>query len=173
MSCRYAVGNDRCQYESYTQWFVLDEPLHKGIQNWVRDLNRFYKSEAASHEKDFAADGFEWVNCQNTGTNVLSFLRKGEKDASPLLLVYNFGTRVHRDFRIGVPVEGRWEELLNSDSDHYGDVAKAIWAVQIPRTYPVTSTRTRCLSPCPPSERSFSGPRASKRSKRRFAASDF
>ena len=107
-------------HDQSLEWFVLDEPLHKGIQNWVRDLNRFYKSEAASHEKDFAADGFEWVNCQNTGTNVLSFLRKGEKDARPLLLVYNFGTRVHRDFRIGVPVEGRWEELLNSDSDHYG-----------------------------------------------------
>lgn len=107
-------------HDQSLEWFVLDEPLHKGIQNWVRDLNRFYKSEAASHEKDFAADGFEWVNCQNTGTNVLSFLRKGEKNARPLLLVYNFGTRVHRDFRIGVPVEGRWEELLNSDSDHYG-----------------------------------------------------
>ena len=102
------------------EWFVLDEPLHKGIQNWVRDLNRLYKSEAASHEKDFAADGFEWVNCQNTGTNVLSFLRKGEKSARPLLLVYNFSTEVYRDFRVGVPLEGRWDELLNSDSEHYG-----------------------------------------------------
>jgi len=107
-------------HDQALEWFVLDEPLHKGIQDWVRDLNRFYKSEAASHEKDFTADGFEWVNCRNTGTNVLSFLRKGEETARPLLLVYNFSTELYRDFRVGVPIVGRWDELLNSDSDHYG-----------------------------------------------------
>jgi len=107
-------------HDQALEWFVLDEPLHKGIQDWVRDLNRFYKSEAASHEKDFAADGFEWVNCRNTGTNVLSFLRKGKKNTRPLLLVYNFSTELYRDFRVGVPIVGRWDELLNSDSDHYG-----------------------------------------------------
>jgi 1,4-alpha-glucan branching enzyme len=102
------------------EWFVLDHPSHQGIQRWVRDLNRLYRDEPALHSLDCDPAGFEWVNCENHGKSVLSFLRKGAPETKPLLAVYNFSTRVYHDFRVGVPVSGRWEEKLNSDSEHYG-----------------------------------------------------
>jgi 1,4-alpha-glucan branching enzyme len=60
------------------------------------------------------------VNCQNDGKSVLSFLRKGDPETKPVLAVYNFSSRVYHHYRVGVPLPGRWEEKLNSDSEHYG-----------------------------------------------------
>ncbi len=102
------------------EWFVLEYPYHQGVQSWVRDLNRLYRDNPALHVGDTSSSGFEWVNCQNDGKSVLSFLRKGGPETKPLLAVYNFSTRVHHDYRVGVPLRERWEEKLNSDSEHYG-----------------------------------------------------
>ena len=102
------------------EWLVLGYSYHQGVQSWVRDLNRLYRDYPALHVGDCDSKGFEWVNCQNDGKSVLSFLRKGEPETKPLLAVYNFSTRVHHDYRIGVPLGDRWEEKLNSDSEHYG-----------------------------------------------------
>jgi 1,4-alpha-glucan branching enzyme len=107
-------------HDSELEWFVLDYPNHKGVQSWVRDLNRLYRKNPALHEGDCQPSGFEWVNCQNDGKSVLSFLRKGGPGTKPVLTVYNFSTRVHHDYRVGVPLGGRWLEKLNSDSEHYG-----------------------------------------------------
>jgi 1,4-alpha-glucan branching enzyme len=107
-------------HDDELEWLVLDEPLHAGVKRWVRDLNRLYRQRPELHERDFDAKGFEWVNCQNTGKSVLAFLRKGIDEARPILAVYNFSTRVYHDHRVGVPLHCRWEEKLNSDSEHYG-----------------------------------------------------
>jgi 1,4-alpha-glucan branching enzyme len=102
------------------EWFVLDHPYHRGIQSWVRDLNRLYRDEPALHALDCEPAGFQWVNCENHGKSVLSFLRRGGPETKPLLAVYNFSTNVYHGFRVGVPLEDRWQEKLNSDSEHYG-----------------------------------------------------
>jgi 1,4-alpha-glucan branching enzyme len=102
------------------EWFVLRYPYHRGMQSWVRDLNELYRSNPSLHAGDFSPAGFEWVNCENKGKSVLSFLRKGGPETRPLLAVYNFSAKVYHDYRVGVPVSGRWEEKLNSDSEHYG-----------------------------------------------------
>jgi len=107
-------------HDSELEWFVLDYPYHRGVQSWVRDLNRLYRKNPALHEGDSQPSGFEWVSCQNDGKSVLSFLRKGDLKTKPLLAVYNFSTRVYHDYRVGVPLGGRWQEKLNSDSEHYG-----------------------------------------------------
>jgi 1,4-alpha-glucan branching enzyme len=102
------------------EWFVLEYPNHQGVQSWVRDLNRLYRDNPALHTGDCASSGFEWVSCQNNGKSVLSFLRKGDPETKPVLAVYNFSSRVYHDYRVGVPLAGRWQEKLNSDSEHYG-----------------------------------------------------
>ena len=107
-------------HDDALEWFVLDHPSHRGIQHWVRDLNSLRREEKALHEGDFEPGGFEWINCDNDGTNVLSFLRKSVPGARPVLAIYNFGSETHHDYRVGVPTSGRWEEKLNSDSEHYG-----------------------------------------------------
>jgi 1,4-alpha-glucan branching enzyme len=107
-------------HDESLEWFLLEHENHRGIQRWVRDLNRLYRSYPALHEADCGSRGFEWVDCKNAGTSVLSFLRKGSDETKPLLLVYNFSTKVHHGHRVGVPRKGRWKERLNSDSEHYG-----------------------------------------------------
>ena len=79
-------------HDDALEWFVLDHPSHHGIQHWVRDLNSLRREEKALHEGDFEPGGFEWINCDNDGTNVLSFLRKSVSGARPVLAIYNFGS---------------------------------------------------------------------------------
>ena len=107
-------------HDDALEWFVLDYPSHRGVQHWVRDLNTLRREEKALHEGDFEPGGFEWINCDNDGRSVISFLRKGVSDTRPVLAIYNFGSETHHDYRVGVPTSGRWEEKLNSDSEHYG-----------------------------------------------------
>jgi len=102
------------------EWFVLEHALHRGVRDWVRDLNGLYRACSALYETDFDPKGFEWVNCENTGKAILSFLRRGGAETSLLLAVFNFSDAIHRGHRVGVPRPGVWRERLNSDSEHYG-----------------------------------------------------
>jgi len=106
-------------HESALQWAQLEQPLHRGVQRWVADLNALIRARPALHELDFSADGFQWVDSHNADFSVIAFLRK-PRDGSPLLVVANF-TPVPRDnFLLGVPQPGRWIERLNSDAADYG-----------------------------------------------------
>jgi 1,4-alpha-glucan branching enzyme len=107
-------------HEQSLEWHVLGmDRRHEGVQKWVADLNRLYKDEAALHAKDFSQDGFEWASRADWQQSVLSFVRKGE-DSAPVLVVLNFTPVPRENYRLGVPVGGRWQELLNSDAQVYG-----------------------------------------------------
>src|SRR5256714_11454775 len=98
------------------EWHVLQYPVHSGVQKWIEQLNRAYRNEPALHELDNDPAGFEWVDCNDTGASVISLLRKGKKPEGAILVACNF-TPVPRDnYRIGVPYDGFWKELLNSDA---------------------------------------------------------
>jgi 1,4-alpha-glucan branching enzyme len=161
-------------HDSELEWFVLDYPYHRGIQSWVRDLNRLYRKTPALHQGDCLPSGFEWVNCQNDGKSVLSFLRRGEAGTKPVLAVYNFSTRVHHHHRVGVPLGGRWIEKLNSDSEHYGGSgqgnlggveAEAIEADGHPRSLSLTVPALAALFFVPGRKRRAKSPRPRKRSR--------
>jgi 1,4-alpha-glucan branching enzyme len=101
------------------EWHVLQFPVHSGVQKWVEQLNRAFRNEPALHELDSDPAGFEWVDCNDTKSSVISMLRKGKKPEDTILTVCNF-TPVPRDnYRIGVPYDGFWRELLNSDATEY------------------------------------------------------
>jgi 1,4-alpha-glucan branching enzyme len=101
------------------EWHVLQFPVHSGVQKWVEQLNRAFRNEPALHELDSDPAGFEWVDCNDTKSSVISMLRKGKKPEDTILIVCNF-TPVPRDnYRIGVPHDGFWKELLNSDATEY------------------------------------------------------
>jgi 1,4-alpha-glucan branching enzyme len=101
------------------EWHVLQYPVHSGVQKWVEQLNRAYRNEPALHELDNDPAGFEWVDANDTAASVISLLRKGKKPEETILVVCNF-TPVPRDnYRIGVPYDGFWKELLNSDAAEY------------------------------------------------------
>ena len=93
---------------------------HGGIQSLVRDLNRLYRTLPALHELDCDPAGFEWVVTEDANHNVFAWIRKGNDARARCLVVMNFSPNVYRDYPVRVPFAGKWREVLNSDSAHYG-----------------------------------------------------
>ena len=119
MGCEWGQVKEWAHDESL-EWHVLQYPRHRGMQTWVKDLNRIYRSETALHQADFENAGFEWIDFHDWEDSVISFIRKG-RDANDIILVVCNLTPVFRtEYRVGVPVDGYWKELLNSDAVEYG-----------------------------------------------------
>jgi len=108
------------RHEESLEWHVLQYPGHAGVQRWVRDLNHLYYSEPALHELDFAADGFEWIDCDDREASVLSFVRKDRSGSGLILALCNFTPVPRVNYAVGAPRAGYWRELLNSDAGIYG-----------------------------------------------------
>jgi 1,4-alpha-glucan branching enzyme len=107
-------------HDASLDWHLLEKPLHAGLQRWVRDLNTVYRGQPALYQRDFEASGFAWVDCSDFQRSVISFLRRGRNPEDPLLFVCNFTPVVRQNYRVGVPQEGSWTEILNSDAPLYG-----------------------------------------------------
>ena len=106
-------------HDTSLDWHLLEYPPHSGLQRWVRDLNRLYANERALHELDFDPAGFEWIDCNDSATSTLSFIRKARSTPEIILVVCNFTPVVRTGYRVGVPRAGFWKEVLNSDADMY------------------------------------------------------
>jgi 1,4-alpha-glucan branching enzyme len=100
-------------------WGSLEDPGHAGVQRAVRDLNRLYAAEAALHERDSEANGFQWTVGDDRANSVFSFLRFAA-DRPPVLVACNMTPVPRHGYRIGVPLAGGWREIFNSDSAYYG-----------------------------------------------------
>ena len=100
-------------------WEALEDPLHRGVQSLVRDLNRLYRDTPALHERDSRAEGFEWLDGGADKDSVFAWLRHGDGETPPVLAIFNFSGVEHRDWRIGVGHAGYWSEILNSSSENY------------------------------------------------------
>jgi len=107
-------------HDTSLEWHVLQYRVHSGVQNWVEQLNRVYREEAGLHELDNDPAGFEWVDANDSGASVLSFLRKGKSAWDTVLVVCNFTPVPREKYVVGVPFDGYWRELLNSDAGEYG-----------------------------------------------------
>jgi 1,4-alpha-glucan branching enzyme len=103
-------------------WWVLEFDYHSGVQRLVRDLNSLYKSAPALWSADSSPDGFAWIDANDATGNVLSFLRFGsqENGVPVLACVANFSASVRAGYQVGLPLAGRWREVLNTDSAIYG-----------------------------------------------------
>ena len=107
-------------HERSLDWHLLDAPLHAGLQRYVEDINRHYRLEPALHQQDFAATGFEWIDCNDQESSVISLIRRATDPADFVVGVLNWTPMVRHDYRIGVPEPGFYAELINSDADAYG-----------------------------------------------------
>ena len=99
-------------------WWLLDHVEHRGVQSLVRDMNRIYADTSALWSLDQDESGFAWIDANDAGNNVFSFLRRGA-DGSELACIVNFAAVPHHGYRIGLPRTGRWTELLNTDAETY------------------------------------------------------
>jgi 1,4-alpha-glucan branching enzyme len=101
-------------------WHLVEDPMHRGVQSVVRDLNRLYRDLPALHVHDCDPAGFEWISATDAENSVYAFIRYGGPDDPPILVISNFTPVVRQDYRIGLPRDGRWVERLNTDSAEYG-----------------------------------------------------
>ena len=110
-------------------WWVLDHEFHAGVRRLVRDLNHTYRGTPALWTLDGSPDGFSWIDANDAGGNVLSFLRFGT-DGGVIACIANFGGHPHEDYRVGLPRSGRWREVINTDGyDYAGSGAGNLGAV--------------------------------------------
>jgi 1,4-alpha-glucan branching enzyme len=107
-------------HDASLEWNLLEHPSHAGLKRWVRDLNTLYRGEPLLHTMDFNSAGFEWIDCKDFQRSIISFLRRGQNQNDQLLFVCNFTPVVRQNYRVGVPLEGYWKEILNSDAPLYG-----------------------------------------------------
>jgi 1,4-alpha-glucan branching enzyme len=119
MGSEFGQGRE-WNYDESLDWHMLERPLHRGLHQYVRDLNRAYTTERALHEIDFDASGFQWIDCNDSDNSVVSFLRRAHDSRDVIVAIVNF-TPVPRDgYRIGVPEAGGYVEVINSDAESYG-----------------------------------------------------
>jgi 1,4-alpha-glucan branching enzyme len=107
-------------HDDSMQWHLLQYLPHSGLQRWISDLNRFYRSHPALYQVDFEQAGFEWIDCNDVEHSVVSLMRRGRSPDDSVVVVCNFTSLTHFNYRIGVPRAGFWRELLNSDAAEYG-----------------------------------------------------
>ena len=105
-------------------WELLEKPEHKQLQDYVRELWKFYKENPALYEQDFDPDGFEWINHMESEKNMLTFIRKGKKKEQTLVIVCNFSPLKYEKYQMGVPYPGQYKEVFNSDDKKFGGTGK-------------------------------------------------
>jgi 1,4-alpha-glucan branching enzyme len=101
-------------------WHLLEYASHQQVQACVRDLNALYRREPALHDLEFEPAGFEWIDCNDSDSSVVSFLRRARRSDDYVVVVCNFTPVPRHAYRIGVPDGGFYRELFNSDSGFYG-----------------------------------------------------
>jgi 1,4-alpha-glucan branching enzyme len=107
-------------HDESLDWHLCQYSPHTGLQRWVVDLNRLYRSEPALHELDTHPSGFEWIDCNDAPVSVVSCLRKGRTTDDLMLVVCNFTPVPRLNYRVGAPRDGFWHEVRNSDAQDYG-----------------------------------------------------
>lgn len=118
------MGQDIAEFKEFdetrqTEWGLLSYDAHEGVHRLVKDLNKLYQDKPALHALDTSPEGFEWINCISPDKCMVSFMRKTKKPEEVLVVVANFAN-AGQEFVVGVPMEGKYKEILNTDAKCYG-----------------------------------------------------
>ncbi len=125
------MGGEFAQYSEWSEarsldWHLLQYADHQEMQAYVKELNHLYAEEPAFWAEDFDPNGFQWIECDDAESSIVSFVRRSQE--KELVFLCNFTPVVHRGFSLGVPQEGVYHERLNSDAARFGgsDVINAV-----------------------------------------------
>lgn len=105
--------------ERALDWHLMDAPAHRGVADLIRDLNRLYRTTPALHARDCEGEGFEWLIADDADNSVFAWLRKAPGEA-PVAVIANMTPALHTHYRLPLPHDGVWAEVLNSDATIYG-----------------------------------------------------
>lgn len=119
------MGQDIAEYDEWNEergveWELLKYDHHEQIRRFVKRLNELYRKYPALYAEDDSWDGFEWIDCIDANECTLSYLRKSDKEEETLLVCLNFANVDRPEYRVGVPFEGKYTEVLNSDDIAFG-----------------------------------------------------
>ncbi|WP_418205909.1 1,4-alpha-glucan branching protein GlgB [Anaerotignum faecicola] len=117
------MGGEFAQYSEWSEarsldWHLLQYADHQEMQAYVKELNHLYAEESAFWAEDFDPNGFQWIECDDAESSIVSFVRRSQE--KELVFLCNFTPVVHRGFSLGVPQEGVYYERLNSDAARFG-----------------------------------------------------
>lgn len=118
MGCEFAQ-NDEWNSEKSLDWHLTQYAEHSGVQNLISDLNNSYKELPALWEKDVFSEGFQWLVGDDASANTLAFARWSDSGTA-IVCVSNFSPVPHENYRLPLPKNGSWVEILNTDDDEYG-----------------------------------------------------
>jgi 1,4-alpha-glucan branching enzyme len=100
-------------------WGLLQAPAHEGVRRLVRDLNNLYRGKPALHARDCEGDGFGWAIPDDKANSVFAWVRQAP-GAAPVAVIANMTPVIRPNYRVPLPHNGRWREILNSDAIQYG-----------------------------------------------------
>ena len=117
MGCEFGQESEWAESREL-DWWLLEHPEHSGVHAMVRDMNAAYSSSGALWGRDNDPAGFSWIDANDAGRNVFSFIRHspGQPD---VVCIANFAGQPHHDYRLGLPSAGTWTEVLNTDAEAY------------------------------------------------------
>ena len=118
MGAEFGQGRE-WNHDRSLDWHLIDQPLHRGIQQFMKDLNRVYASEPALYECDFEPRGFQWIDCNDSDNSIVSLIRRGSDPDNFVAAILNFTPVPRYGYVIGMPRGGAYRELLNSDAATY------------------------------------------------------
>ncbi|MDD6136883.1 MAG: 1,4-alpha-glucan branching protein GlgB [Lachnospiraceae bacterium] len=119
------MGQEFAQLREWSEarsldWHLLDQPLHKQMQDFVRELNHLYREYDALYYNDNEPMGFEWIKCDDAESGIVAFVRRGSSAKNQLMFVCNFVPVERTTHLIGAPCDTTYEEILNSDDVRFG-----------------------------------------------------
>ncbi len=106
-------------YEGQIEWFLLDYEMHAKYQYFVSKLNHLYLASPALWQRDDSWSGFSWIDADNSTQSIVSY-RRVANDGSELVVLINFTPVAYEDYKLGVPTQGNYREVLNSDAEEFG-----------------------------------------------------
>ncbi|MEZ4671872.1 MAG: 1,4-alpha-glucan branching protein GlgB [Anaerolineae bacterium] len=119
------MGQEFGQWREWSEareldWNLLDFPTHQGLKKWTQDLNHFYVTQPALYERDLDWDGFKWIEANDADNSTFSYIRFAKDMNEFIVVIVNFTPVPLKHYRLGVPADGYYVELLNSDAGIYG-----------------------------------------------------
>ncbi len=119
------MGADFGQWDEWDSnksldWHLTEYEFHYKLQNFIKEINKLYQCEPAFFEEDFSWHGFEWIDFSDADNSVISFIRWGKNYQNPLIFVCNFTPVPRENYRVGVPYNCYYQEILNTDSEYFG-----------------------------------------------------
>mgnify|MGYP000348657446 CR=1 FL=1 len=119
------MGQEFAQLQEWSEereldWYLLENPDHKHMQDWVKALLHLYQKNPCLYELDGNWDGFEWINADDADRSIYSFVRKSKDGKNNMLFVCNFTPVARPDYRVGVPKKKTYKLVLDSDAAEFG-----------------------------------------------------